>query len=384
MQEQEIRVFDTLEIRNGYHTDKYYRISDWRKDIAIFKSAYDKTYYLINKNSTILYQSPYLNEDELEELAGQQIFRVFGGRYIVKSVYSTGCITYPGQDRDTKYFYATAIVCIISENGEIEKESSYGPLKDALLMQLDLDNECLDLGEDLTIYKKSIFRLSDYSKISDINYEIEVKDRFSNGLCKFYVKDHYADFYVVTQNKKIIAYYPKDLFDSIKNILFAKIEYVEPESKPHRKFVREPDEERIKEVEKYFSNPTVSVEIENYLFSIQEEFLSNFNNTMLDTTLFSLDQLVSFEEMDIANYFTGLLVESGEQFRAMLEKIIAFNRTIPNFVRKIYREGSFDYNGIKTSLYLFECRPFGHISKQGHVIYDFNLDKYNFIEKDKQ
>ena len=52
----------------------------------------------------------------------EQIERVFGGYYIVRDVKCCGCRTFPGQDRDTEYYYCTVIYAVLDENGVILSE----------------------------------------------------------------------------------------------------------------------------------------------------------------------------------------------------------------------------------------------------------------------
>ena len=111
----ETRVISIDKKRDSWKADLQ-RVYDWRKGIAVaryYKHSIKPSwsYFLIDKQYNYLYSKISYNEDEIE---GEQIERVFGGYYIVRDVKLIGVRTFPGQDRDTEYFYSTCIMDVLA------------------------------------------------------------------------------------------------------------------------------------------------------------------------------------------------------------------------------------------------------------------------------
>ena len=125
-----INIFETrvisIDKNSNFWKANLQRVTDWRKGIAIaryYKRSIKPSwkYFLIDKDFNYLYVKWSYNEDEIQ---GEQIERVFGGYYIVRDVKLDGCRTFPGQDRDTEYFYSTCIKEVLDENGAVLSDNS--------------------------------------------------------------------------------------------------------------------------------------------------------------------------------------------------------------------------------------------------------------------
>lgn len=108
-----------ISLPNNFWSTKLYRISDWRKGLAVamYSSASYTNYFLVDKDYNIVFETFCSDESEIEEEQLVQLERIFGGYYVVRSVYSHCIATYPGQDRDTLYSYSIYIKDVLDENG---------------------------------------------------------------------------------------------------------------------------------------------------------------------------------------------------------------------------------------------------------------------------
>ena len=83
----------------------------------MYSSASYTNYFLVDKDYNIVFETFCSDESEIEEEQLVQLERIFGGYYVVRSVYSHCIATYPGQDRDTLYSYSIYIKDVLDENG---------------------------------------------------------------------------------------------------------------------------------------------------------------------------------------------------------------------------------------------------------------------------
>lgn len=92
----------------------------------MYSSASYTNYFLVDKDYNIVFETFCSDESEIEEEQLVQLERIFGGYYVVRSVYSHCIATYPGQDRDTLYSYSIYIKDVLDENGvSLSKERHY-------------------------------------------------------------------------------------------------------------------------------------------------------------------------------------------------------------------------------------------------------------------
>ena len=211
-----------ISLPNNFWSTKLYRISDWRKGLAVamYSSASYTNYFLVDKDYNIVFETFCSDESEIEEEQLVQLERIFGGYYVVRSVYSHCIATYPGQDRDTLYSYSIYIKDVLDENGvSLSKEK-----KDIILFDLGA-KEIIELGDDVILRKidNSIYRLSSFEFVSKLSIIPTSVSIFENGKCKLYVKNDFRDYYVIVNNGDIVKSYPKELLDEILNLVDVKL-----------------------------------------------------------------------------------------------------------------------------------------------------------------
>ena len=216
-------VFETREIvidKIGWKANLE-RITDWRKGIAVaryYKNSIKPSwnYFLIDKDFNYLYKKRSWNEEEIE---GDQIERVFGGYYIVRDVKLDGCRTFPGQDRDTEYYYSTCIKEVLDENGAILSEEE----KKEYLKQNPI-KLTTEYGEEIVECESSFYRLDTYQYLFSIPKTLKPIGFYKDGRFRVGIVSDYRDFYMVVKDKTITTVYDDKQIKFIEKLLGIDIE----------------------------------------------------------------------------------------------------------------------------------------------------------------
>lgn len=365
-------VFETREVtedRFPFWKMNLQRISDWRNGIAVaryYEHACTPSYhyFLIDQKYNFLYSKICYDENELE---GSQIERVFGGYYLVRDVARHCVRTFPGQDRDTEYSYSTYIKHVLDENG---KELSEKEKEDYL--RLHPIKHTTEYGEGVVECESSFFRLKDYAHLFDVPKILKPIGFFNGEKCKVSVVSDYRDFFVIVEDAKI-----KFVFDSERFVFITKLLGIDlnglRERYPLHEYhpVCKPDD--VKDVT--IIKPDIAIEIQNYSLKLSLPFSlydggypvhdDNYGGYRFKTIPLTSDFLVDGKWYEIR--------ESDAQI--VYEKLFEQECNRPNYIKDIEILASeIPLNGEKYSIYRFECRPYGYLSKDGVFSYDFDVD----------
>lgn len=354
-----------ISLPNNFWSTKLYRISDWRKGLAVamYSSTSYTNYFLVDKDYNIVFETFCSDESEIEEEQLVQLERIFGGYYVVRSVYSQCIATYPGQDRDTLYSYSIYIKDVLDENGvSLSKEK-----KDIILFDLGA-KEIIELGDDVILRKidNSIYRLSSFEFVSKLSIIPTSVSIFENGKCKLYVKNDFRDYYVIVNNGEIVKSYPKELLDEILNLLDLKL------GEEKNSFVYPVD---------FNKAPSIECLINKYLFVIDSPVtplcnIYTLNNRTIQEIKkwyhFLYNQFTSDSEdyTDVHRYYALYEKELNE----LIDQLPTIKAMVPNFVEDIQFVKNVMFYNKNCKLYLFRIRPFGYLDKNGIFDYTFSIE----------
>lgn len=354
-----------ISLPNNFWSTKLYRISDWRKGLAVamYSSASYTNYFLVDKDYNIVFETFCSDESEIEEEQLVQLERIFGGYYVVRSVYSHCIATYPGQDRDTLYSYSIYIKDVLDENGvSLSKEK-----KDIILFDLGA-KEIIELGDDVILRKidNSIYRLSSFEFVSKLSIIPTSVSIFENGKCKLYVKNDFRDYYVIVNNGDIVKSYPKELLDEILNLVDVKL------GEEKNSIVYPVDFNKV---------PSIECLINKYIFVIDSPVTSLCNiYTLNNRTIqeikkwyhFLYNQFTPDSEgyTDVHRYYALYEKELNE----LIDQLPTIKAMVPNFVEDVQFVKNVIFYNENCKLYLFRVRPFGYLDKNGIFDYTFSIE----------
>lgn len=374
-----INIFETHEVvidKHGYKANLE-RVSDWRKGIAVaryYKGAIKPSwnYFLIDKEFNYLYQKKSWNEDEIE---GEQIERIFGGYYIVRDVKYDGCRTFPGQDRDTEYYYSTCIKDVLDENGkELSEEEKKEFLKQT---QIKLTTE---YGEGIVECESSFYKLDSYQYLFSIPKTLKPIGFYKEGRFRVGIVSDYRDFYIVVKDKKITMIYDKKQFKFIEKLLGIDAEYEDNScSSPRNKYMKQKYSPVNKILEETISikeiEPEVMVEINNYLLTLSVPYKIWGTGSLVYDEKYGINRW-KFKP-DTCYYYVDDEWRMIEGSVAQKAYDILFEQQVsrPNYIEDIIRiADEIVLDGEVYSIFRFECRPFGFITKDGKFDYDFDVN----------
>lgn len=354
-----------ISLPNNFWSTKLYRISDWRKGLAVamYSSASYTNYFLVDKDYNIVFETFCSDESEIEEEQLVQLERIFGGYYVVRSVYSHCIATYPGQDRDTLYSYSIYIKDVLDENGvSLSKEK-----KDIILFDLGA-KEIIELGDDVILRKidNSIYRLSSFEFVSKLSIIPTSVSIFENGKCKLYVKNDFRDYYVIVNNGDIVKSYPKELLDEILNLVDVKL------GEEKNSIVYPVDFNKV---------PSIECLINKYLFVIDSPVTSLCNiYTLNNRTIQEIKKWYHFlynqftpdseDYTDVHRYYALYEKELNE----LIDQLPTIKAMVPNFVEDVQFVKNVMFYNENCKLYLFRVRPFGYLDKNGIFDYTFSIE----------
>lgn len=354
-----------ISLPNNFWSTKLYRISDWRKGLAVamYSSASYTNYFLVDKDYNIVFETFCSDESEIEEEQLVQLERIFGGYYVVRSVYSHCIATYPGQDRDTLYSYSIYIKDVLDENGvSLSKEK-----KDIILFDLGA-KEIIELGDDVILRKidNSIYRLSSFEFVSKLSIIPTSVSIFENGKCKLYVKNDFRDYYVIVNNGDIVKSYPKELLDEILNLVDVKL------GEEKNSIVYPVDFNKV---------PSIECLINKYLFAIDSPATSLCNiYTLNNRTIQEIKKWYHFlynqftpdseDYTDVHRYYALYEKELNE----LIDQLPTIKAMVPNFVEDVQFVKNVIFYNENCKLYLFRVRPFEYLDKNGIFDYTFSIE----------
>jgi hypothetical protein len=375
-----VNVFETREItidKSGFWKADLKRVSDWRKGIAVaryYKNSIKPSwrYFLIDKDYNYLYEKRSLEEDEIE---GEQIERVFGGYYIVRDVEIERCRQYPGQDRDTEYEYSTCIKDVIDENGRKLSEEERKEYLTAHPIKLTTE-----YGDDIVECESSFYRLDTYQFLFSISKSLKPIGFFKGVRCKVGVVSDYRDFYVVVKEKEITIVFDEKQFEFVEKLLGIDIKkekrlYLRPHNKyikqdRYRPIAKPAEITDVKEIV-----PEATVKIQNYSLDISIPYV-------MDGDVYSVfDENYGINRYKFMPSTCYYLVDNewrkieGSTAQKVYEKIFEQKCKRPNFIKDIEciaEEIILDEE--EYSMYRFECRPYGYITKDGNFDYNFDVN----------
>ena len=376
-----VNIFETRELTLGdiHKNDQtpswkvnLQRVSDWRKGIAVaryYKQSIKPSwhYFLIDDDYNYFYEKSSWNEDEIE---GEQIERVFGGYYIVRDVKLDGCRTFPGQDRDTEYYYSTCIKEVIDENGTILT-------KDERIAYLESNpiNQTTEYGDGIIQCGLSFYRLDNYQHVFDLQKEVAPLGIFREGKCKVKVITDYRDFVVLVKDKRITHVFNAEDFIFISKLLGIDLETWGKESlqssrKPYYKSVRKPNDiTSFKEIK-----PEIEIYIHNYEIGVSSYSIDCGGELYYDDNYgFYRTQLIPGTSYYYVEDEWRKISEADS--KPIFDKIFKKDCNRPNFIKDIKiiaRDILLDEE--EYSLYKFECRPYGYLTKDGKFEYDFDVN----------
>lgn len=369
-----INVFETREISidgTGHWKANLQRVSDWRKGIAVaryYKRSIKPSwhYFLIDEDYNYLFKKSSWEEDEIE---GEQIERVFGGYYIVRDVKLDGCRTFPGQDRDTEYYYSTCIKDVIDENGTILT-------KDERITYLESNpiKQTTEYGDGIIQCGLSFYSLDNYQYIFDISKEIEPLGIFKDGKCKIKVISDYRDFIVIVKDKLIKHVFYAEDFIFISKLLGIDLETWGKESlKSSHKY--EPVIRKPRDITSFkVIKPEIEIKIHNYEISIFQYSIYGGGERYYDENYgFNRVQLFPVTQYYCVENEWRKIDEADS--KPIFDKIFKQKCNRPNFIKDIEIIATdILLDGEKYSIYKFECRPYGYITKVGKLDYNFDVN----------
>lgn len=355
------------------------RITDWRKGIAVAR-YYKKSikpswnYFLIDKDFNFLYKKSSWNEEEIE---GDQIERVFGGYYIVRDVKLDGCRTFPGQDRDTEYYYSTCIKEVLDENGAILSEEEkkeylkHNPIK--------LTTE---YGEEIVECESSFYRLDTYQYLFSIPKTLKPIGFYKDGRFRVGVVSDYRDFYMVVKDKTIITVYDDKQIKFIEKILGIDIEKEDNSYRsPRNKYMKmeqkfSPSNKKPEETAKIeVIEPDIIVKINNYVSTLSVPYkLDGFGRYIYDEN-YGITRYLFVPHTCYYYVDDEWRMIEGSVAQKAYEKLYEQHVNMPNYIQKVDSiADEIVLEGETYSIFRFKCRPYGFITKDGKFDYDFDVN----------
>ena len=377
-----INVFETREItidKTGFWKAELQRVSDWRKGIAV--ARYNKhsikpswKYFLIDENYNYLYEKWSYEEDEIE---GEQIERVFGGYYIVRDVRLDGCRTFPGQDRDTEYYYSTCIKDVLDESGApLSEEEKNEYLKQSPIKQTT------EYGEGIVECEHSFYKLDTYQYLFSIPKTLKPIGFYKDGRFRVGVVSDYRDFYIVVKEKQITTVFDYTQYKFLEKILGIDIEKEEKTYlRPHNKYTKEryrPTNKRPEETA-HIKNivPEAIVEIQKYSLklSVPYEIYSGRGSCWIYDENYGIKRWKCVPDTEYYYVDNEWRKIEGSAAQVVFDKIFEQRCSRPNYIQDIKRIADEIVLDSETySIFKFECRPYGFITIDGKFDYNFDVN----------
>lgn len=221
--------------------------------------------------------------------------------------------------------------------------------------------------------------------------QIEPLGKFENGVCKVGIVSDYRDFIVITSNAKIVKVYEaeklgllndffKGVVDSNKHGVTEHIEllvklllnsYNKKEEAVGKCVFGLPQGAKIHQVK----NIEAEVVIEKYLLRFPPEYGCGVGYIRYVEKYGSKKLFVNHRQ---TRYYedNGLWYEiTGENSSKIDERVYEMELSRPNFIKNIITiKENILYEDLMFSIFKFECRPYGYITKDGSFNYKFDVD----------
>lgn len=380
-----INVFETREISidgTSHWKANLQRVSDWRKGIAVaryYKRSIKPSwhYFLIDEDYNYLFKKSSWEEDEIE---GEQIERVFGGYYIVRDVKLERCRTFPGQDRDTEYYYSTCIKHVLDENGaELSEKEKKEYLKQNPIKQTT------EYGEEIVECESSFYRLDTYQYLFTVPKTLKPIGFYKDGRFRVSVVSDYRDFYVVVKEKQITTVFDYTQYRFLEKILGIDIEKEEEAYlRPHNKYTKEGHRpaNKLPEETTHIKNivPEAIVEIQNYSLklSVPYEIYGRDSYWIYDEN-YGIERWKFVPDTEYYYVDDEWRKIEGSAAQIVYDKIFEQQCSRPNYIQNIKRiVDEIVLDGESYSIFRFECRPYGFITKDGKFDYNFDVNNINW------
>lgn len=336
------------------------QIKEWRKGFCICKSEenYSKYFYLVNQKHEAICCSSSIDSNF------DPIQRTFGGNYLIYEKKRCNYRTFPGQDRDTEYDEYFSAVQIYNEEGNMLN----GKEQDEFLKTHDIYDSYVELGEGIILKGNSIYKLSDYSHISDLPPNTSIKGKFIDGKCDVWMKNDFRDFYVLVKNQYVYKVFERDVFESIVKFLGSDI----LKKDDARTSKRENPSDPIK------VKPQIIPIINDYLYGFPKQYncpATNFASEKLGEHKYC----IAFQSALYTGYYceNGIWYElDAEDIKKSIDELCCKYYPVKNYIRNIVKiKDDIQCNEDSFDLYLFECRPFGCMNKNGLINYSFDINR---------
>lgn len=222
--------------------------------------------------------------------------------------------------------------------------------------------------------------------------QIEPLGKFENGVCKVGIVSDYRDFIVVTSNAKIVKVYEPEklgllngLFKSIDdsnqhrdtehkdlliNLLLSLFNKEKANTK--RSVFGLPEGVKVYQVK----NIEAEVVIEKYLLRFPPKYGADGVGGFRYNEKFGTNKLYVFHNHTRYYEENGLWYEiTGENGSRIDEQVYKMELNRPNYIKNIkVIKDNILYKDRMFSIFKFECRPFGYITKDGSFNYNFDVD----------
>ncbi|MBR5776897.1 MAG: hypothetical protein IKY22_00295 [Bacteroidales bacterium] len=408
-------------------------VSNFRKGIAIARSKHGygcSEYYeycLVDANGKTIY-----NPNGMLTL-WSSLHRFLNGYYYFVQMERYRYMTFPGKDINKLCLLRPVVKYILNENGqEINKDEYLDKMKE------DEGKYVLDLGENISLYTNTLFDITNHDeyifnplqyinilrnrefpyedyddpswenynflkykgykgveryvnenghilcgntffdtenqkKIFSIRKKIEPLTKFKDGRCKVGVVSDYRNYIVIVSETKIKYVFEEEYFILISKLLDIDLNKLK---KTHSKPMCEPYRNTIpKDVNIKFIKPDIEVEILNYSLKISIPY------ELSESIVRIYDEKYEYEKwksMGMDNYY---FVDNEWQkirksdIQLAYDKIFYQKCNRPNFIKEIENIISdIPLNGKEYSIFKFQCRPYGYITKDGTFDYDFDVN----------
>ena len=232
----------------------------------------------------------------------------------------------------------------------------------------------------------SIYDINDCNLLFTTAKQIEPLSKFEKGLCKVGIVSDYRDFIVVTSNAKIVKVYDLKDMELIMHLLSNVVEiknHKDYKNLNKKNLINKILYELPKEVDDFHEKPIeVEVEIEKYLLCYPSEYEFNggfgtvrYNNKYGTKKLHVIHRFPGYFK-DVNGQWYEITKENGHKID---EQIFEMEVNRPNYIKDIKPiVRDIPHEGNMYSIYKFECRPYGFLSKDGTLNYSFDVDNINW------
>lgn len=220
--------------------------------------------------------------------------------------------------------------------------------------------------------------------------QIEPLEKYKNGVCKVGIVSDYRDFIVITSNAKIVKVYESKKMGLLNDFLNAVIDSSQHRDTEHIELLIKLLLSSYKEEETVskcvfalpqgtkvyqVKNIEAEVVIEKYLLRFPPEYGYGVGY-IRHVEKYGTKKLFVYHNGTRYYEENGLWYEiTGENGNRIDEQVYEMELNRPNYIKniKVIKENVF-YKDRLFSIFKFECRPYGYITKDGSFNYNFDVD----------